>query len=220
MLWHNQIDAFGDLANVIAVDLPGHGESAGTELATIPEYTQVVADLITAVNAPDPIPCGLSLGGGITLQLLLDHASILKAGILVGTGAKLRVMPLIFDTIESNFDAFVQSMPLMAASPKTDQAILAPLLEATAANGPSVAATDFRACDQFDVMARLHEIELPVLVLSAEDDQLTPPKYGAFLAESIAGAQREHIAAAGHLAPAEQPEVVNAAIRRFVEGLG
>ena len=219
VLWHNQIDAFGDVANVVAVDLPGHGDSPGNVLETIPEYAQVVAELVTSIQAPDPVACGLSLGGGIALQLLLDYGTSFRAGVLIGTGAKLRVMPLIFDTIENNFDAFIQSMPLMAASPKTDRAVLEPLLEAAAANGASVAATDFRACDHFDVMARLGEIDLPVLVLSAQDDQLTPPKYGAFLAEGISKAQRVEVSAAGHLAPVEQPEVVNESIRGFVRGL-
>ena len=220
VFWNNQIDAFTDVANVVAPDLPGHGESLGPNLGSIPEYAQAVADLIEAIGAPRPIPCGLSLGGGITLQLLLDHAPLLEAGILASTGARLRVLPYIFDAIETDFDAFVKAMPLMAVSPKTDHALLEPVQAATLANGPAISNADFRVCDVFDVMKRLHEIDLPVLVVTGTDDKLTPPKYGAFLAENISGAQRVSVEAAGHLAPAERPDVVNAAIREFVAGLG
>lgn len=74
VLWHGQLDALTGRANTVALDLPGRGLSPGPGMRTIPDYAQAVVDFVAAIGAPRPIPCGLSLGGGIALQLLLDHA--------------------------------------------------------------------------------------------------------------------------------------------------
>ena len=78
---------------------------------------------------------------------------------------------------------------------------------------------DFRACDAFDVMGRLGEIELPTLVLCGESDALTPPKYSHFLAGNIPGARLEMVEAAGHMLMLEQPARAGEAIAAFLETL-
>ncbi|MBI9085271.1 MAG: alpha/beta fold hydrolase [Desulfobacterales bacterium] len=224
ILWHRQVDALAEVANTVAMDLPGHGRSDGPAAADVAAYTETVAKFISAAQLPRPIPCGLSIGGAIAQHLLIEYPDRVAAGVLINTGARLRVMPAIFETIEKDYAGFVGMLEQIGASPKTDAAVLEPLTRVTAACPPSVTAGDFHACDNFDVMARLCEIRHPVLVISAADDTLTPPKYGDFLEKQIAGARRAHILDAGHLAPVEQPEAVNAAISSFladiVDGLG
>jgi pimeloyl-ACP methyl ester carboxylesterase len=219
ILWDNQVKALGDAANVVALDLPGHGKSPGPAYTTVPEYTRAVADFIKGIQAPRPIPVGLSLGGAIVLQLLVDYPEMFQAGVLMCTGAKLKVMPQIFEMIEKNFTAFVEGNAQLAASPKTDPALLRPLLDSNLNGPPSVSSGDFKACDQFDVRGRLQEITAKVLVVSGEDDKLTPPKYAEYLAAHIQGAQRVHIRDAGHLLPVEKPEELNQALRNFLGSL-
>lgn len=216
ILWDWQVDALAGVANTVAMDLPGHGRSDGPAAADVAGYAQAVAAFVAAAQLPRPIPCGLSIGGAITQQLLIEYPDRVVAGILVNTGARLRVMPAIFQTIETDYAGFVTMTGQMAASPNTDAAVLGPLMQATAACPPEVAAGDFRACDNFDVMARLSEIQHPVLVVSAEEDKLTPAKYSDFLETHIPGARRAHILDAGHLSPVEQPQAVNAAITSFL----
>ncbi len=221
VLWQSQVEALADRVNTLALDLPGHGRSQGPGLERIEDYADAVSEFIESMEVPNVIPCGLSLGGGIVLQLLLDHPARIRAGVLVSTGARLRVMPLIFETIQNDFNAYVESMGTSSVSPKTDPEKIAPLTEATARCRPEVILGDFRACDSFDVMSRVDSIEVPVLVVTSEDDRLTPPKYGAYLEERIRGARRSHIMDAGHLVPMEKPEEVNQAITEFLvqEGL-
>jgi pimeloyl-ACP methyl ester carboxylesterase len=70
------------------------------------------------------------------------------------------------------------------------------------------------------VIERLDEIRVPVLVISAEDDKLTPPKYARFLEDGIPNATRKHIHDAGHIAPMEKPQEVNQAIIAFLNHHG
>jgi pimeloyl-ACP methyl ester carboxylesterase len=218
-LWRGQIDALIDSANTIALDLPGHGASGGPGRESVSDYAAAVAALLERLQLPCPIPCGLSLGGAIVLQLLLDWPQLIAGGVLMGTGARLRVLPEILTTIETDYPGFVDMLGHFGASEKTDSDLLLPIQRATAACAPSVTAGDFRACNGFDVMARLGEIRKPVLVISGADDRLTPPKYSDFLESHIRGSQRALIQDAGHLVPIEKPAVVNRALQAFVARL-
>ena len=156
----------------------------------MPDYARVVMDFLTGVEVPGPIPIGLSMGGAITQQLLLDYPENFMAGVLICTGARMKVMPVIFETIEKSYPAFVESAKQFAISSKTDPARIQPLLDDNLKCPPSVAFGDFQACDRFDVRERLSEIRARVLVITGEDDLLTPPKFGQYLADKIEGAQR------------------------------
>ncbi len=217
MLWNGQVDALSDRVNTLALDLPGHGGSTGPGMDRVEDYTGAVVDLLKAIQVPGVIPCGLSLGGGIAQQLLLDHGDAMKAGVMVGTGARLRVLPVILDSIRKDYNAFVSSTAAFAASPRTDPERLRPLTASMANCPPDTTLGDFTACDAFDVMDRLASIRHPVLVVNGEDDKLTPPKYGTFLAENIPGAHRVLIPDAGHLVPAERPEALNRVLSDFLD---
>jgi pimeloyl-ACP methyl ester carboxylesterase len=218
-LWHGQVDAFAGTANTLALDLPGHGASRGPGCERVADYARKVAGLLVGLPVPRPVPCGLSLGGAIALRLLIDRPVPLAGAVLMATGARLRVLPEIIRTIEARYAAFVDTLGGYGASPRTDPACLAPVLRALAACPPAVTAGDFRACDRFDVMDRLDRIQVPVLIVSGEDDQLTPPKYGDYLEQHIAGSRRVRIAEAGHLVPVEKTDAVNRALEDFVAGL-
>jgi pimeloyl-ACP methyl ester carboxylesterase len=69
-------------------------------------------------------------------------------------------------------------------------------------------------------MGRLAEIQVPVLVVTAEHDRLTPPKHGEFLEKNIPNATRVHIADAGHIVSMEQPARVNQAVVGFLDRTG
>lgn len=220
LLWDAQVEGLKERVNTVAPDLPGHGESAGDARQRVEEYASAVADFIAAVGAPAPIPCGLSMGGAITQQLLLDHPGRFGAGIIVSSGARLRVLPSMFDLIATDMAGYAAMVDRLGFSPRTPEPVKRPFLADSLRARPEVADGDFRACDRFDVMARLGEIRVPVLVVSAEDDRLTPPKYAEFLAQHIPGSSRVHIPDAGHFVPIEKPLEVNAALTRFLDAHG
>jgi pimeloyl-ACP methyl ester carboxylesterase len=175
-------------------------------------------DFIIRLNPPRPVPAGLSLGGAITLQLLIDHPDSFPAGILISTGARMKAMPALLEAVERDFATSVKLSKQVSLSPKTDPDSLQPSLDDILNCPPEVALGDFRACDQFDVRSRLSEIQARVLVVTGEDDVFTPPKFGEYLVNNIRKAQRVHIMNAGHLLPVEKPEELNRAILQFLEG--
>ncbi len=219
-LWEKQVAALAGRVNTMALDLPGHGGSQGEAKDKVEDYAATVLDFLDRVKPLKVIPCGLSLGGAIVQQLLIDYGDRFTAGMLVCTGAKLKVMPSIFEMIKNDYNEYLKSSSLLAVSEQTDPVLIRTLLEATAKNRPEAALEAFRACDAFDVRARLSSIQGPVLVVTAEDDRLTPPPYGRFLEENIPQASRIHIAGAGHFVPLEKPEELNQAIIGFLDKYG
>jgi pimeloyl-ACP methyl ester carboxylesterase len=217
--WVHQMAAFEPVANVVALDLPGHGDSQGQGMESLPGYAQEVMAFIERIKALHPIPAGLSLGGAIVLQMLLDYPDRLAGGILMNTGARLRVQQEIFDRIQADFSGFLDYLRTLALSPQSNADLLWPrVLECTTAS-PDVTVRDYRACNNFDVMERLGTVRTPVLVLTATDDYLTPPKYGQFMADNIPHARLVSIGHAGHFAPFEKPAEVNRALAGYLESI-
>ena len=66
------------------------------------------------------------------------------------------------------------------------------------------------------VMDRLHEIDVPTLVLSGRHDFLFPPEHQAILSDRLPNARLEIIERAGHNPQDERPAEVIEAIRRFL----
>jgi len=218
--WAAQVQGLVARINTVALDLPGHGRSGGNGKTKIEDYVQAVVDFIKQVDMPTPIPCGLSMGGAITQQLLLDCQGQFKAGILISTGARLKVAPAIFEAIENDYNGFVDMIGKLAVSKKTDPGLVLPFKDEMAGCKPENTHGDFQACNRFNIIERLSSIGTPVLVMSAQDDKLTPPKYADVLEKTIKNAARAHIMDAGHVVPIEKPAEVNRAIMEFLDRNG
>jgi pimeloyl-ACP methyl ester carboxylesterase len=218
--WEPQIEGLSNEYCPIAVDLPGHGGSDGPARDTIEGYADAVQDFIaTAGLSGHPLAlCGLSMGGGIVLQLLIDRPDLFGAAILINTGARLKVHPMIFESIRNDFHGFVRSMPSFGLSPHTSVDRFEEKILAMAAGcDADTAQKDFSACNTFDLMHRINEIACPTLVCTAEHDASTPPKYGLFLAEQLKQSHHAHIEKAGHFSPLEQSDAVNHEIIAFLD---
>ncbi|MGK0474819.1 MAG: pimeloyl-ACP methyl ester carboxylesterase [Oleispira sp.] len=76
---------------------------------------------------------------------------------------------------------------------------------------------DFNACDKFDVMNQLADINIPVQIMVGEKDMMTPVKYASFLQDRLSNSELKIISGGTHMVFAEQAEVVNKHIQGFVE---
>lgn len=217
--WKEQVSGLTDCCNPIAADLPGHGDDSGSGFDTVDGYADAVESFIEEAGIAAPVVCGLSMGGAIVQKLLLDGRLKYKAGIIVNSGARLKVMPAIFELIQNNYSGYVESLPAMGASDKCDKSKLADIITDAEKSRPEISFGDFTACNNFDVSERLGEISVPLLVLTAEEDKLSPVKYGKFIHERVAGSEFLTIPGAGHFSPVEQPDEVNKAIREFIKAI-
>jgi pimeloyl-ACP methyl ester carboxylesterase len=205
--------------DVYALDLPGHGQSAGPGRTTIGAYAQVIDAFADALALPPFVLAGHSMGGAIALAVALGAGERLAGLILVGTGARLRVNAAILAGLQTNFDAttaqLIDWMYTPAFPPKQREQALAQLR----ANDPQTLHADFAACDAFDLRSAVSTITLPTLITCGTADLMTPVKLSETLHHSIAGSQLHLIEGAGHMAMIEQPAVVTGVIGAFVTQL-
>ncbi|MBW2369351.1 MAG: alpha/beta hydrolase [Deltaproteobacteria bacterium] len=204
-------------AGVYALDLPGHGNSSGTGRRNVDEYADVVERFIHSLNLSSVILAGHSLGGAIAQTLALRAPEWLTGLILVGTGARLRVVPEFLQGFRTDFQAAAQALTDWLFSDTTPIDLKMSTEKKLLATDPDVVIGDFTACAGFDIMDRVSEIHLPTLVISADKDKLTPIKYGQFLCEQIRDAQHTIIGGAGHMMALEASEAFVQAIGNFIE---
>ncbi|MDE2058637.1 MAG: alpha/beta hydrolase [candidate division NC10 bacterium] len=219
-VWLQQFRALGRRRRVIAVDLPGHGDSEGSGADRIEAYRDVVAEFITALGLNRTVMVGHSMGGAITQSIALAQPRLLAAIVLVGTGAKLRVHPKIFAGLQDDATGTVELMSEWGRAPGASAELLKRDAEAMLRTSVSVIEGDLRACDVFDLTEQVKAITLPTLVICGTDDLMTPPKYAEYLHRQINQSQLAAIRAAGHMVMLEKPDEVSESIEAFLDRLG
>ena len=216
-LWGYAIRNLG-AANTYALDLPGHGRSNGTGRWTIAGYADFVLDFMDALQLEAAVVAGHSMGGATAMTMALHHPQRVAGLVLVGTGARLRVLQAILDGTLSNFEDTIQLICEYAYSPDAPRQLVRQGQRQMLDVAPQTIHDDFAACNTFDIMERVGEIRCPTLVICGTEDRLTPPKYAQYLAEGIAGAELKWVEGAGHMVMIEKPDRVAALLEAALSG--
>jgi pimeloyl-ACP methyl ester carboxylesterase len=214
--WSYQKAFFEKRFYPVIIELPGHGASEGEGEEEIGRCAEQVYSFLKAVGLSKVFLVGHSMGGAITQTLALKHAEVIKGIILVGTGARLRVFPMILDGIRSDFGETVRKITQFAYSRNTPLEVIDRGVADMMRCRPEVLYGDFLACDRFDIMAELDKITVPTLIMCGDEDQLTPVKYSQYLLQHIKGSRLEILPEAGHMVMMEAAETFNEKIGAFV----
>jgi pimeloyl-ACP methyl ester carboxylesterase len=204
---------------VFALDLPGHGDSENEGEHTIEGYVEHLISWMDEVGLNSAVLVGHSMGGAIALTTALEMQERVSGLVLVGTGGRLRVNPMILELTDDaqKLSQAVDVIITWAFSEKTPANLISLAQERMLETQPDVLHGDFLACNEFDIMDRLGELALPVQVICGNEDQLTPVKYSRFLSEGIPGARLDLVQGAGHMVMLEKPEEVRDIVCNFLE---
>ena len=203
----------------IALDLPGHGKSTGPGLQDIFSYSHVIESFVQALGLQEPVLGGHSMGGGIALACALAFPEKLGGIALIGSGARLRVLPSILEGVRTRFSSGVDEIIEYSFSHRAPSDLVAEGRKKLLACPPEVVHGDFSACNAFDQMDKVDTVRLPALIVCGEEDKLTPPKYSVYLAERIPGASLCLVPEAGHMVMVEKPREVGEAVLNFLRRL-
>lgn len=216
LVWNGQLAALSKMARTLAVDLPGHGRSTGSGRTSVNEYALVIREFLDALNISRAVIIGVSMGGAIAQTCALTFPERVIGLGLVGTGAKLRVAPLFVNGFQDDFEATAHLLVENYFAPDAPAERQAKSLRQILSTGSAVTAGDYAACDAFNVIGRLGEIQAPTLVVCGTADRMTPPKYSEFLASQIPHAELMLIQGAGHMLMLEKPDELNALLREWI----
>ncbi len=213
--WGWQIGGLSDMTAVLALSLPGHGRAAGPHRHRIAEYGAVVLDALDALALGSVVLAGHSMGGAIALWLALHQPERVAGLVLISTGAKLPIPAALLAEMARAPIRAVRQIAANVYHPDTSANLRQAGEVAFLQADPVVFRDDLLACSSFDVRERLDEICCPTLILCGADDQMTPARCSQFLHQRIAHAELLIVEQAGHMLPIEQPDMVNAALRRW-----
>ena len=122
-LWKDQLYALNLNYNLIAIDLPSHAESDDFPELSLDLYVDVIKKLVDFLNLKKIVLCGHSLGGAIAQEYFFKNQKEVSALILCGTGARLRVSPMILNSLKNNYQEFLNGLPIGAFYRKTSKEI-------------------------------------------------------------------------------------------------
>lgn len=212
--------------NVLAVDLPGHGGSAGPALASIEALARWVDAVIGALNAQTAVLIGHSMGSLIALESAAMHPERVRSLVLIGTAAAMPVHPDLLAAAARDDHAAIDMVNLwghgyaagLGGSPVPGVWMTGAGERILEAARPGVLHTDLAACAAYDRgIAAAGRVAAPTLLICGEKDQMTPLKSARVLAASIPGATLVTVRGAGHMLMAERPYEVQAAIARHLD---
>ena len=228
-MWRYQIAEFRSTHRVLAVDLPGFGQSpaAPGEMSII-GFADQLAEFLDGIEITERITlCGLSMGGSIALQFALRHPQRLSRLILcdcraAADSAEAQKMrhDLADRVLREGPECVAQAMParLFAASTLEQQSgivhSIQSVIRSTASS--SVAGGSRALAYREDVVARLPEIATPTLVIVGSEDVISTVAEMQQMSQAIPRATFAEVAGAGHMAPLESPALVNSAIRDWL----
>jgi pimeloyl-ACP methyl ester carboxylesterase len=216
LVWHYQTRHFADSE---AISFPGHPE--GKPCTSIEGYAEWLHQYFLEKGYSELILAGHSMGGAVAQMYALNYPQYVKGLILIGTGARLRVRPDFLSLMEAGIEApatWIKNLVELFYS-RVASAVRERVINEVAEVGARVQLNDFRCCDKFDVMDRVHQITAPTLVICGTGDEMTPLKYSQYLASKIAGARLVIIEGGSHFVFMEKPGEVNRAIAEFLRCL-
>lgn len=228
-MWQEQIEDLSSSFRVLAPDLRGFGGSGvARETLTMSRLADDLAELLAAIGLDQPVVyCGLSMGGYVAWPFFERHRDRLDALILCDTraaadtpdaakGRYYLTERVLRDGTAAINDEMLRKLvadPVRKRSPeKVEQ--LRKVIERC--NPESAAAALRGMAERPDKRDLLPRIDCPVLVLCGDQDQITPAAEMEAMAAEIPSATWQIVPEAGHMAPLENPAVVNDAIRRFL----
>jgi pimeloyl-ACP methyl ester carboxylesterase len=228
-VWEHQSAHFGQRGHqVLAVDLPGHGARLAEQaFERVEQSAQDVLRLIRTAGMTAPVLVGHSMGGAIALTIALTEPSVPRALVLAGSGARLRMRPEQIEEARQVAEASPPGVRIERVIP-LDQ-VLSPRSTAETQAwlrlrfGQATAQAtygDFQATHHTDLLGRIEEVHLPVLVIGGEDDLWTPPRFQQYFAEHLPSVRMVMLPSTGHYPFVERPDVFNAEVERFISELG
>jgi pimeloyl-ACP methyl ester carboxylesterase len=228
-MWRAQIDEFSKTHRVIAPDLRGFGGTDGA-LDSVPmeQFADDLAGLLDALAVEGPVIfCGLSMGGYIAWQFIRRHPARVAKLIVCDTRAaadspeaaanRLKMADIVLkEGPEIVAWGMVPKLFAPGTSENSPQVVESVRQMMLSSNPAAIAAAHRGMAVRPDVTTWLPSLRVPTLVLCGEFDAISPAAEMKSFAELIPKAEFVVIPNAGHMAPMEQPELVNSAMRRFL----
>ena len=238
--WGGLIGPLAARCRVFAPDMPGYGESDRPPGApyTLDYFARIALAFADTLGLDRCDVAGISMGGGISLTLALNHPDRIGRMVLVDTyGIQPDYPPHFLSYLFVRAPLLTELTYLTVRNRAAARATLGQLIKTPSAlTGDLVdeimaearrarAGKAFNAFQKHEVlpgrlrtnyMARLGEIRAPALIVHGEADTLVPLKYAEEACRRIPDCRLEVLSGAGHWAQRERPHQFVRLVDKFL----
>jgi pimeloyl-ACP methyl ester carboxylesterase len=223
--WRGQMPVFAADHTVVALDLPGHGESTGErETWSIEQYGVDVAAVVTALELDSVVLVGHSMGGPVALEAARQLGPRVAGVVAVDTlqNVESEIDPKMREELEKLYDAyrkdFAAVCPQVVARmfiPRTDPELVKWVTEGMCRTRPEVAVALAARFPDYDEAAGMKAAGVPIRAINAqwqptaiEVNRRYSPGFDVIILEGL-----------GHFLQLEAPDRFNQALRQTLESL-
>lgn len=200
---------------VMALDLPGHGRSEGTPLASVGDLADWTVAALDAAGVGTAALVGHSMGALVALETAARRPDRVRGLALVGAAPAMPVHPRLLDAAVADEHAAIDMVVLwghgggarLGGHRAPGLWMVGGAVRLLERARPGVLHADLAACNAYGgAVAACGRISAPTLVLSGEEDRMTPARQGRKLADLIGGAAFRSLPDCGHMVMVEKPD--------------
>ncbi len=229
-MWKPQLAGLSKKFRVVALDLPGFGESGTPSLApTMDALADFLADFCRTLGDHPIVFGGHSMGGYAGLAFARRHPKLLRGLVMVASRAisdapdvaanrRAIVARLRTETPEFVADAMLPRMLFSESRDLSLRQTVRDLMEPLRADGISWAQEAIAS--RVDSSGLLGAIACPALVVAGEKDLVAPLEEAGIMAAGFRQGRLEVVEKAGHMVSWEQPVAFNAVLEKWMLALG
>jgi len=210
--------------NALAVDLPGHGRSAGPAQPSVEALADWLVALVDAAGAARAAIVGHSLGSLAALEAAARAPSKVSHLALLGAAVPMLVSDdllaaakaddhVAFELINGwSFSAGKQ----LGGNRQPGVWMTGNAMRLMERTPPGVLHADLAACHAYANLAAARQVQCPTLLIQGARDIMAPPRGAKDLVEGLANARTITLPGCGHSMMAEEPDAVLDALVEFL----
>jgi pimeloyl-ACP methyl ester carboxylesterase len=207
--------------NVLALDLPGHGHSAGPAYDNVPAMADWVIRALDAVRIPKASVVGHSLGTLVAVEAAARHPQRVERIALIATGYPMSVSDAFLDAAKRNeYTAFdmhtiwghAPQVPF-GGNPNPGMWMYGDTQARLERLAPGVLYAGLKASNDYRFSGT---VKCPALFILGKRDMMTPVRAAKALQDAIPGAKTVVVDYSGHSLMAEAPDATLDALIDFL----
>lgn len=210
--------------NVLAIDLPGHGDSAGPPIDAVTALADWLRRVPDALNIDQASVVGQSMGALVGLEFAARFPNRVSRLALLGCSAPMPVHEKLLTAAQTRPHVAFDMINLWGhrkalqrgGHPVPGVWMLGSALRVLEQAPTGVLYTDLKACNRYaDGLNQAASICCPVMLIQGRQDVMTPPSAAAELIAALPHPQVVILDDCGHMMMSEQPDQVLDALIDF-----
>ena len=210
---------------VLAVDLPGHGRSAGPLLPTVEAQADWLVALLDAAGVQEAALVGHSMGSLISLDAAARFPERISKIALVGTAVPMPVSEALLTAAREARPKAEGMVNVWSHGPRGALGgstvpgiwLMGASIRLAERAAPEVLFNDLNACNEYRRgLEAAAAAQCPALLVVGSRDMMTSPRGAPKLAAAMKDARIASVEGSGHALMAEYPDAVLDALRGFV----